>query len=556
MQGADALVEALHREGVEHIFGLPGTTIMSIIDAVARRSDMRYLSVRHEQVAGFMADGYARAGGRPAVALASRGPGAANLAIAVHNAHAESIPLVVVIGQVSDDIAHRDAFEETDLVSVFAPISKWAVEVHDAARIPEFVQRAVRAAVGGRPGPVVLSVPLDAQTTDHEPRFQPRFRAAQPAADPAALRDAAALLSASRRPVIIAGGGVLAQQYDGGLDALARALSAPVVTTWMRKNAVANDAPYFLGSLGYGAPVITEDVVRDADVVLALGCRFSEFTTKRYTLLNPDSALIHVDIDAAELGHIYVPTIGLHASAASAARELAAMVGAPAAGSAPGSGGLEREARLAALRTAFLEATVVPEADEGGQTVASASVVAALQYLVDRHEVVLVQDVHTFGPWIQRYVNFTRPGSYFAAAGGSMGWGLPASLGVALARPDAHVVSVSGDGSFFMVAQDLETAVRENIPVIHVVVNNFAYGNTRDRQRFSHDSRYLGVFYGNPDFAAYAQLLGAHGERVEKASELIPALERAIASERPAVIDVIQDRFEGLPGDLRPPGTN
>jgi len=289
MLGADILVEALHREGITHVFGLPGTTIMNVLDALARREDIRYISTRHEQVAGFMADGYARASGLPSVALASRGPGAANLTIAVHNAHAESIPLVAVVGQVPDDIVHRDSFEETDLVAQFKPITKWAVEVHDPARIPELVQRAVRMASSGRPGPVLVSVPMDAQTRDTEPAFQPYFRPAPPAPDPAALHRAAALLRAATRPAIIIGGGLLRGGYHPGPHELATVLRAPMVTTWLRKNAVRNDADYFCGSLGYGAPVVTEDLVRDADVILALGCRFSEFTTKRYTLLNSAS---------------------------------------------------------------------------------------------------------------------------------------------------------------------------------------------------------------------------------------------------------------------------
>lgn len=550
MQGADILIETLRREGITHVFGLPGTTVMSIIDALARQTKLRYLSVRHEQVAGFMADGFARAAGRPAVALASRGPGAANLTIAVHNAHAESIPLLAIVGQVSDDIAYRDAFEETDLVAFFTPITKWAVEVRDVERIPELVQRAVRAAVSGRPGPVLISLPLNVQTSEGDPQYQPRFRPSPPAPDGAGVHQAAALLAGARQPVIIAGGGVLHGSYDADLDQLATRLGAPVVSTWMRKNAVSNAAPYFLGSMGYGASMVTEAVVADADVVLALGCRFSEFTTKRYSLLNRASALIHVDVDAAELGHIYVPAVGLQANVAATTKVLAAAFSA----APPTPADEERQARLRRLRAQYLNAIRPPEPGPESRYVTSGEVIPVLQDLMRRPDVTMVQDVHTFGPWIQRFVDFDRPGSYFAAAGGSMGWGMPAALGIALARPDTRVVAISGDGSFFMIAQDLETAVREDIPVVNVVINNFAFGNTRDRQRFAHDGRYLGVFYGNPDFAAYAELLGAYGERVEKASELGPALERALASGRPAVIDVIQDELEGLPGDLQPPG--
>lgn len=551
MQGADILIEALRREEITHVFGLPGTTVMDIIDALARQEELRYLSVRHEQVAGFMADGFARGAGRPAVALASRGPGAANLTIAVHNAHAESIPLIAIVGQVSDDIAYRDAFEETDLVAFFTPITKWAVEVRDVDRIPELVQRAVRTAVSGRPGPVLISIPLNVQTADGSPQFQPRFRALPPAPDTAGLQHAVEMLAGAHRPVIIAGGGVLNGSYDAGLDTLARTLAAPVVSTWMRKNAVANAAPYFLGSMGYGASKVTEQVVAQADVVLALGCRFSEFSTKRYSLINPDSRLIHVDIDAAELGHIYIPELGLQADAAAVTGALAAAF----AEREPSAAAPVRQDRLSTLREEYLDSIQAPEVLSTTALVQSGEVVPVLQRLMQRPDITLVQDVHTFGPWIQRFVDFDRAGSYFAAAGGSMGWGMPAALGIALARPDTRVVAISGDGSFFMVAQDLETAVREGIPVVNIVINNFAFGNTRDRQRFAHDGRYLGVFYGNPDFAAYAELLGAYGERVEKAGDLEAAIDRALASGRPAVIDVIQDELEGLPGDLQPPGT-
>jgi len=550
MRGADVLTESWRREGITHVFGLPGTTIMSVLDSLTGHSDIRYLSVRHEQVAGFMADGFARATGRPAVALASRGPGAANLAIALHNAHAESIPLLAVIGQVGDDVVGRAAFEETDLVAQFAPITKWAVEVRDPARIPEFVQRAVRTAVSGRPGPVLVSIPIDAldRAVDGA-TFQPRFRPAPPVPDPDALAAAAVLLRTAQRPAIIVGGGLLRPTHDAGLHDLATRLDAPVVTTWMRKNAVPGDAPYALGSLGYGAPASTERAVREADVLLALGCRFSEFTTRRYTLIQPHTRLVHVDIDAAELGHVHVPEIGLQADAARTTRALADLLG-------PDDRDAGRAVRLAQLRADHLaETTLLRLPADSASPVPSAAIAAALADLAQRPDVVLVQDVHTFGPWVQRFVPFPHPGSYLAAAGGAMGWGFPAALGVQIARPEKRVVAVHGDGSFFMVAQDLETAVRERLPVVNLVVNNYSYGNTRDRQRLAHDGRYLGVFYGNPDFAAYARLLGAYGERVEKPTELEPAIERALDSGLPAVLDVVQDAFEGLPPGLTPPGT-
>jgi acetolactate synthase-1/2/3 large subunit len=185
--------------------------------------------------------------------------------------------------------------------------------------------------------------------------------------------------------------------------------------------------------------------------------------------------------------------------------------------------------------------------------VSSAELVAALRTVLGATKATLVQDTPSLGPWIQRHLDFAAPDSYYASGGGSMGWGFPAAMGMQLARPDERFITVSGDGSFWMVAQDLETAVRERLPVVTVINNNFAFGNTRDRQRTAHDGRYLGVFYSNPDFAAFARLLGAHGERVESGAGLVPALERALASGLPAVVDVIQDRHEGLPPGLLPP---
>ena len=210
----------------------------------------------------------------------------------------------------------------------------------------------------------------------------------------------------------------------------------------------------------------------------------------------------------------------------------------------------ERSARLAELRRAYEEQSRAPDAESAS----SAALVRALDSVRRRHDPVFVQDAPTFGVWMQRYLPVERPASYYGNAGGAMGWGLPAAFGIQLARPGERVVAVVGDGSFWMVAQDLETAVRESIPVVTVVANNFAYGNTRDRQRADHGGRMFGVYYDNPDFAAFARLLGAHGERVERAEELEPAIDRALASGLPSVVDVIQDRDEGLPPDVRPPG--
>ncbi|NLU74319.1 thiamine pyrophosphate-binding protein [Streptomyces sp. HNM0575] len=600
-RGADVVVECLAAEGIGHVFGLPGTTVMDLIDALARQDAVRYLSTRHEQVAGFMADGYSRAsripgtpgapgtgaggdggGGGLGVCLASRGPGAANLSIAVQNAHDESVPVLVLIGQVPGSVRERRSFEEMDVVSAFRPFCKWAVEIHDGERIPELLQRAVRTALGGRPGPVVVSLPLDVLQAQVSARPGPRVRIRPPAPDPDGVEEAARLLAGAERPVIVVGGG--ATGAPEAHLALADAAGAPLVTTWLRKNAVPNSSPAFLGALGYGAHDVTDRLVREADVVVALGCRFSEFTTKRWTLVPSGAALVHADIDPEELGRVHPPRVGLVSDAAAASRALAAAVGVLAqASGAAGDLAARRAQRRADLREEFEKAAEPagllggsggPAADgdggpvgtrgegegkgEGdgaadGGTVTSLALTRAVRGLAEREGVVLVQDVHTFGPWVQRHVSFDRPHSYYGSAGGAMAWGFPAAMGMATARPGVRVVALSGDGSFWMVAQDFETCVREDIPVVNVVVNNFSYGNTRDRQRFAHGGRYSGVFLGNPDFAAYARLLGGHGVRVTSDDEVLPAIEEALAQPGPAIVDIVQSETEGLPEGLEPP---
>jgi acetolactate synthase-1/2/3 large subunit len=295
---------------------------------------------------------------------------------------------------------------------------------------------------------------------------------------------------------------------------------------------------------------VTDSLVRDADVILALGCRFSEFATRRWTLLSGESTLIQVDIDPEVLGRVYVPAIGICADAGLTTTALLAALGADA--DAGTDAVAARQAHATAARTAYLAQTQLPEPVARQGTVSSAAIIKALRAILDQ-ATILVQDAPGLGTWIHRYLDFVHQDTFYAAAGGSMGWGLPAAMGVQLARPHSRVVSVSGDGSFWMVAQDLETAVRERLPVVNIINNNFAFGNTRDRQRTAHGGRYHGVFYGNPDFAAFARLLGAHGERVERDEDLVPAIRRALDSGLPAIIDCVQDKHEGLPPDLVPP---
>lgn len=544
MNGAQATIETLRRFGTRYIFGLPGTTVMPLLDALYDEKEIRYIGVRHEQVAAFMADGYARASGQAGVCMASRGPGAANLAIGVYNAQAESVPLVAIIGQVGDGISYRNAFEEVDLLTFYRPITKWQVEVHRPERIPELVGRAVHAACSGRPGAVLVSLPLDVQVAQGNFSFPDPWPVARPVAPKAEIATALNLLFSAERPVILAGGGVSTSRAQRPLQHLAELLSAPVITTWLRKDIFPNDSPLFLGAAGPEAVAATWEAIAAADVILAVGCRFSEFATKRWEAVPRQARLIHLDVDPAEIGKVYPPAVALPGDARLTLEYMLAMAR-EIAGPEPTGQIRERREWAQALRQSYLAATTLPETGQD-VPVPSAALVRALENLTREDNILFVQDAATFGAWMQRYVAF-RPGTLFAPAGGSLGWGLGAAMGIKLARPQATVINIMGDGAFFMVVQDLETAVRENIPVVTVIANNFCYGNTRERQKTGHGGRFIGVWHGNPDFARLATLVGAYGQRVERASELPDALRRAIASRKPAVVDVIQDRWEGLP---------
>lgn len=544
--GADLLVTCLGAEGVTTVAGVPGTTVMEVLDSLSRQSRIRFITVRHEQVAGFIADGISRGGAAPGVALVSRGPGAANAAIAVQNAYDESVPMVLLVGQVPGSITDRRAFEEMDVVATFRPMSKWAIEVHDVARLPELVQRAVRASVTGRPGPVVVSLPLDVLQADAPEDVLPsrKHRSYPPGPDTAAISAAIEVLTEAKRPAVVVGGGATGEgaRYVQLADRLGAALS----TTWMRQALVSHDADCFVGALGYGAHAVTERSVREADVLVAIGCRFSEFTSKRWTLVGPETRLIHVDIDPDELGRNYLPEVGITSDAANAVSAL--LEGLP---TEDRDSHWRDSLRSEYLRVSSLESEEL-RADDPGAGVSSLTAVRVLKDLLDTSRVRVLQDAPSFAPWTHRYLHLAREGTLYASAGGAMAWGFPAAMGIALARPAERLVTVSGDGSFWMVAQDFETCVRERIPLVNIVMNNYAYGNTRDRQRSTHGGRYLGVFYGNPDFAAFAESLGGFGVRVEGDDDLPSAVESALAQDKPAIIDVIQDQMYGLPPGLTP----
>lgn len=546
MKGAKAIIESLKREGVDHVFALPGTAVLSLFDALYDERGIRLIVSRHEQGAAFMADGYARASGKPSVCMASRGPGALNMATAVHNAFMESSPVVVIVGQVGQDISFREAFEEIDVVSAFRPFTKWAVEIPRGERIPELVQRAVRTARTGRPRPVVISVPMNLQREDVDASFWPETNLPRPKAERKDLEDIVDRIMDSVFPVILAGNGVTRACADKSLIGFSEFLHIPVMSTWYRNDVFPNDHRLFLGAVGLGAAKVTSDFLARADLILSIGCRFSEFTTARYRSPDRTATLIAIDIEGEGLTRVYSPAVGILSDAGSALADLLSVAQTRVRPDALKKMRNARAEEIKGAREAWSAASTVPAGQEDRGYVHPAVLVQNIQQTV-KEDAIVVIDAGSLVTWVARYYCFRRPGTLLAPAGGAMGFGLPAAIGAKLAHPDRHVIAVVGDGAFMMVLQELETAVRYKLPVVVVVMNNYCFANVKEKQIREYGGRVIGSQYTNPDFAQMARLFGARGERIDKAEEVIPAMTRALGSDGPSVLDVMIDPCLTLP---------
>lgn len=547
---AEAVVEVLRREQVPFVAGLPGSGVMEYLDVLKQTGAPRFVLVRHEQVAVHMALGYAELTNRPAAVLVSRSPGASNTVIGVQAAYVEGSPLVLLSSQVSSAARGLGAFQEIDLEDLFAPITKWSTTASSPARVLEVVEEAFRVAVSGRPGPVHVSIPLDFPSHPIEPRFSVSSRRLLGRYEPLddGVREAASLLAGSRRPVIVAGGGVTRSGAAEAVLELADLLGAAVANTWEKK-AVREDHPLAVGNIGRGGTSASSTLLHEADLVLALGARFSEAATDDYRMrLDADQLVIQVDLDAAAVGRVFPVTVGLVADVGATVRHLISQLGELV--DARGKARSQWRERIASLRRQW--DAELADADFDRTPISSPRVVSELRRAMDR-DAVLTVDSGNFNYWVQQHFTATASGAYIYPAGtGTMGAGLPAAMGIKLAYPDRQVVAVAGDGGFAMTMQDLETCVRERIAVTVVVINNFAFGNIKIRQQTKFGNRLIGSEFGNPDFAELARLFGAGGERVVEPGQLEPALQGALNSDGPSVIDVHVDPEEICPATVVP----
>ncbi|WP_010097262.1 thiamine pyrophosphate-dependent enzyme [Ornithinibacillus scapharcae] len=526
MTAAKAIVECMKREGIEKIFCVPGESYLPLLDTLYDEDSIDLVSARHEGGAAFMAEGYAKASLKPGVVLATRGVGAANLSIGVHTAYQDSTPMVVFLGQVHSKFRGREGFQEVDLDQFFQPISKWAVEVKDPERMPELVSRAFRIARSGRPGPVVVSLPEDVLPAVGEMQFGPEIMISRPAPSQAEVSLVENMLQQAKKPLIIAGGGVKLSQAEEELLAFAERYQIPVLAAFRRHDVFPNKHELYAGHLGLGTPRPVLETVKQADVILAFGTRLSEVTTQDYSLLSPEQKLIHVDIEPEVIGKVYSPDISIIADMREALKSFDDMK----LTQSWSSWAVESKLR-------FQENSSL----EGKETdVINKQVIHAMVDALPK-DTIITNDAGNFAGWLHGLYPFTEKHTYVGPTSGAMGYGLPAAIGAKLARPDRTVVSLSGDGGFMMTFQELETAVREQVPVIALVFNNSSYGTIRMHQEIHYPERVIGTNLNKVSFSALANAVGAEGYTVSTIGEFSHALNLAIESDAPTVIEIITD---------------
>lgn len=548
----DALAETLARAGVKIAFTVPGESLLGLLDGLAAHK-VRIVTTRHEGAASFMADAVAQLTGRPTLLLAGRAPGAANLTIGLHAAQSDSAPVIAIVGQVRREVRGREAFQEMDMVRTFEPIVKWAAEAKDPAEVAALGERAVATALKGRPGPVLLAVPEDLLDFRVPGGQLPANRVEHPVEpDPSLIRKALHLLLNGRKPLIVAGAGVLRSRSTDALVRFAETVQVPVVSSWRRGDVFPNDHPLYLGMTGLGSPRSVRARMEAADTLLVVGCRMGEMTTFGYSIPVPGTRWAQIDAEPRGTSLPERPEIVLAADVSAFLRAAQRAL----ANSALDAASFDaRRVQNAEDRAAFETASIVGAEPWDGPGVHPGRVVATLVRVLPA-DAIVTTDAGDFGTWAARGYRFHRPGTFLGSTSGSMGYGLPAAIGATLARPGRLGVALAGDGGFAMTMAELETAVRERARVIAIVFDNGRYGTIWRHQRLRGGPAGLATKLGAVDFAAVAEACGALGIPVSSDVEFEPALRRAIESGRPTVLHLVMDPRWTTPDEILSPDDN
>ncbi|MFQ6095225.1 MAG: thiamine pyrophosphate-binding protein [Candidatus Bathyarchaeia archaeon] len=556
VNAAEAVVKTLEKLGVELIFGLPGSQTCPFYDALYS-SGIRHILVRHEQAASYMADAYAKFIGEPGVCDGTGGPGATNLLTGIATAWTDSTPLLAFTGQQRLKYLGKGAFQELDHVAVFSPITKWSTRLIKPERAVETVREAYRIAASGRRGPVHIDMPVDVQTQalshetlknlEEQPIPPPP---AKPMGDLEALKETTKLLIRSFRPLIIAGGGV---HYSGEgawkqLQALAEYLQVPVATTFNGRGSFPEDHPLSAGRMGIHAAAYTDRLLAEADVILAVGCRFAALSTRWWANINKDATVIHVDIDPEVIGRNYPAKSGILGDAGKILESLLEKIKTfQETGTGRRRGWLNL---LAEARESWRRSEWFVRASAEGELIKPQRACLEIRRYFGR-ETVFTMDAGNNKLWASTFLAIYEPRTWIqSGCFGPMGYALPAAIACKLAKPERPVVAICGDGGFYMSLHELATAVQEDAPVIVCIFNDEALGTIKHHQRNFYGGRLISVELENPDFARVAEAFGCRGLEARRPSQLQSALEeasRAAKSGQPAVLDIRIDGEEPLP---------
>ena len=531
--GGEILVASLLAQGATHAFGVPGESYLAVLDAMHDVGDrLRFVICRNEGGAAYMGEAFGKLTGTPGLVFVTRGPGASNAAIGIHTAAQDSTPLIVFVGQVGRDMVDREAFQEIDYRRMYGSVAKWAAQIDQVERIPEYVARAWRLALSGRPGPVVLALPEDMLTSHARCADAPRVEAVPAAPGPEAIAALRLRLEAAQRPLVLVGGARWSTTACNALRQFAESTGLPVACGFRSQDLFDNRHPQYAGDVGIGINPALAARVRDADLLLVIGERLGEMTTGGYTLLEVPVArqpLVHVHPSPDELGHVYQPDLAIAAEPGAFFNAMnAAMNAAPVS-----------------VRPEWAAQSTHAHADYDAWRVrrpvpGPVDMWAVMEWLDARlpDDAILTNGAGNYTVWLHRLYRYRGFRTQLAPYSGAMGYAVPAAVAAKVVHPERMVVSWNGDGCFQMNGQELATAAQYGLAVIFVVIDNGMYGTIRMHQERNYPARVSGTDLVNPDFAALSRAYGAHGETVRSTDEFAPAFERAIAANRLALLHV------------------
>jgi acetolactate synthase-1/2/3 large subunit len=529
--GGQILIDQLVIQGVKHIFCVPGESFLAALDAM-HDAPLSVTICRQEGGAAMMAEAHGKLTGQPGICFVTRGPGATNASPGVHVASQDSTPMILFVGQVGRDMRGREAFQELDYAAVFGSMVKWAAEIDSVERIPEYVSRAFHVAMSGRPGPVVLALPEDVLSGVATCPDAAAVKISESLPRPEDIEQLERMLAEAKRPVLIVGGSRWDANATAQLVEFATQRDLPVCVSFRRQSLFPGSHPHYIGETGAGSNPVLVKSLRETDLVLLLGTRFSELPSQGYTVLDiprPRQKLIHVHAGAEELGRVYQADLALNVTPRSFLQAVSDSAPAPFA---------ERKGYVAGLRQNYL-AWCDTATEVAGRFNFGKALLALRASLPSA--VTLTTGAGNYAAYVNRFFQFQALGKLVAPTSGSMGYGIPAAVGALRLDPTRLVIAFAGDGCFLMNGQEFATAVQYGLPLIVVVLDNGCFGTIRMHQEANYPTRVVGTSLQNPDFAAYAIAFGGYGERVENTEDFLPAFERALASGKPAILHCLLD---------------